>query len=90
MFGSRDPLGGQTILSGDAYDALGRPFGFLKALALFAAVTVVLMGTVLGFERAIGPFVPSWAVLPLVVVAFGIVVVGGTSLVFRAGTRLRR
>lgn len=90
MFGSRDPLGGQTIHSGGVYDALGGPFGFLKALVLFAAATIVLMGTVLGFERAIGPFVPSWAVLPLVIVAFGIVVLVGVSFIFRAGTWLRR
>lgn len=89
MPGSRDPLGGQTIIRG-GYDVLGGPFGFLKALALFAAVTIVLVGTVWGIESVLRPVVSSWAVLLLVIVAFAILVVAGLSVVFRASEWLRR
>lgn len=88
MPGSRDPLGGQTLGSG-SYDLTGGPFGYLKALALFLAVVVVLLGTVWGFESVLAAFVPAWMVMPLVLVAVAILVVAGLSVVLRANESLR-
>jgi divalent metal cation (Fe/Co/Zn/Cd) transporter len=89
MPGSRDPLGGQSIGSG-GYDLTGGPFGYLKALALFVAVVVALVGTVWGLEGVLNAFVPAWAVLPLVIVAVAILVVAGLSVVLRANEALSR
>lgn len=90
MPGSRDPLGGQSLTSGGGYDLTGGPFGYLKALALFVVVVVALVGTVWGLEGVLRAFVPTWAVLPLVIVAVAILVVTGLSVVLRANESLRQ
>lgn len=84
---SNDLLDGRA---GQVADAAGGPIGIVKAAVFVTAVTIALLTFFTGFEALLGSLLPSWILVPLEMLAFAVVAVGGTLAIFRLMTRRRR
>jgi hypothetical protein len=80
-------LDGRT---GRVADAAGGPIGIVKAAGFVMAVTLVLISFFAGFEALLGEMVPSFDLVPLEILAFAVVAIGGSVGIFRLMTRRRR
>ena len=72
--GARDPGGGSIFTSGDYDVSLGGPLGTILAFALFLAVSVTMLVVVTALEGLLGAVLPSWLVLPGVLVVATVLV----------------
>lgn len=82
-----------TLLDGRAgqvADAAGGPIGIVKAAGFVTAVTLVLISFFTGFEALLGGMLPSFILVPLEILVFAVVAIGGTVGIFRLMTRRRR
>ncbi|MDZ7701171.1 MAG: hypothetical protein U5J98_03415 [Halobacteriales archaeon] len=92
----RGPLSDTLLdgLAGDAVDATGGPLGVVTAGGFVVATTVVLAALVIGtealLEGILGPWLPGWLVMPILVGSVGVVIVGAFVGVLRVMTWRRR
>lgn len=76
--------------AGQVADGAGSPIGIVKAAGFVTAVTLVLISFFTGFEALLGGMLPNFIFVPLEILAFAVVAVGGTVGIFRFMTRRRR
>lgn len=88
--GSRDPLGGSNVTTGEGYDPGGGPLGVVAGAVAFLVVAVLLVVVVSGLEAVFAAVLPSVLVLPAVLLAAAGLVVAAVYGVLRANTWRRR
>lgn len=80
--------------AGDVIDTVGGPLGVLTATVFLLAASVVLGALIVGAEAllgaVLGPWLPSWLAMPLLVASVGVVIVGGFLGALRFMTWRRR
>lgn len=80
--------------AGDLVDATGGPLGVVKAGVFLVAFVVVFAALVIGTEAflgaVLGPFVPGWLAMPILLLSVGVVIVGAFVGVLRFMTWRRR